>query len=74
MNVAYIGSQSLSVAAKLGIADLLVDGPRNVESLAAATGTHEPSLYRVMRLLAAADPVFSLTLRLPARPCGRRGR
>ena len=47
-------SQALCLAAKLGIADLLNDGPRHAKDLAAATGTHAPSLNRVMRLLANA--------------------
>ena len=46
--------QSISVAAKLGIADLLSDQPRTAAELAASTGTHEPSLYRVLRMLASA--------------------
>ena len=40
------------VVAKLGVADLLKDGPKSVEELANATQTHAPSLYRVMRALA----------------------
>jgi SAM-dependent methyltransferase len=48
-------SRAVYVAAKLGIADLLADGPASAEELARATGTHEPSLYRVLRLLAALD-------------------
>ncbi|HEY1004506.1 MAG TPA: methyltransferase [Streptosporangiaceae bacterium] len=48
-------SRAVYVAAKLGIADLLADGPASSEELARATGTHEPSLYRVLRLLAALD-------------------
>ena len=48
-------TQCIYVAAKLGIADLLQDGPRRSEELAQATGTHAPSLYRVMRLLTAVD-------------------
>ncbi len=44
-------TQSISVAARLGIADLLKDGPKSVEELATATDTHAPSLYRVMRAL-----------------------
>ena len=48
-------SQALSVAAKLGIADLLRDGPLACSSLAIATRTHEGSLYRVMRALASVD-------------------
>jgi hypothetical protein len=44
-------TQCMYVAAKLGIADLLKDGPRTSEELAQVTGTHAPSLYRVLRLL-----------------------
>ncbi len=42
-------AQMVYVAAKLGIADLLEDGPRHYDELAAATGTHAPSLYRLLR-------------------------
>ena len=48
-------TQCIYVAAKLGIADLLKDGPRKSEDLAQTTGTHAPSLYRVLRLLTAVD-------------------
>ena len=48
-------TQCIYVAAKLGIADLLKDGPRTSEELAQVTGTHAPSLYRVLRLLTAVD-------------------
>jgi len=34
----FLVSRALHVAAELGIADLLVEGPRNVGSLAGATG------------------------------------
>jgi len=44
-------STALSLAAELGIADLLADGPRSNDQLAQATATHAPSLYRVLRLL-----------------------
>jgi O-methyltransferase domain/Dimerisation domain len=47
--------QCIYVAAKLGIADLLKDGPMSSEELAKATGTHAPSLYRVLRLLTAVE-------------------
>ena len=47
--------QCIYVAAKLGIAGLLKDGPRSSEELAKATGMHAPSLYRVLRLLTAVD-------------------
>ncbi len=43
----------ISVAAELGIADLVKEGPRNIEDLALRTGTHSDSLYRVMRMLAS---------------------
>ena len=46
-------SQAVYVAAKLGIPDLLADGPRNGADLAGATGTNAHSLSRVLRLLAA---------------------
>ena len=47
-------SHALYLAAKLGIAELLNDGPRHAIELAEATATHAPSLKRVMRLLASA--------------------
>jgi ubiquinone/menaquinone biosynthesis C-methylase UbiE len=45
------------VVAKLGIADLINDGPRTADELAAATSTHAPSLFRVLRALAAVGVV-----------------
>jgi SAM-dependent methyltransferase len=53
-------SRAIYVAAKLNIADLLADGPRRFEDLAAATGTHGPSLNRLLRMLASAG-VFAET-------------
>src|ERR1700686_682259 len=44
-------SRALYVAAKLGIPDLLRDEPKNSADLAQSTGTHVPSLYRVLRAL-----------------------
>jgi hypothetical protein len=46
-------SRCVYAVAELGIADLLADGPLSSSELAAATGTHGPSLYRVLRVLAA---------------------
>ncbi len=57
MIVGYRLSQALHVAAKLGIADLLAEGPRRAEDLAEVTGSHPSSLYRVLRLL-ASEGVF----------------
>ena len=53
-------SRAVYVAAKLGIADLLKDGPRCIADLAAVTHSHAPSLHRLMRLLASAR-VFAET-------------
>jgi SAM-dependent methyltransferase len=39
----------------LGVADHLTEGPRSVEELAEATGTHAPSLYRALRALACKE-------------------
>jgi hypothetical protein len=52
MMMGYRVTQLIYVAAKLGIADLLGNGPRSVGEMARATGTHERSLYRVLRALA----------------------
>lgn len=64
----YWVSQAIYVAAKLGIADLLAEGPKKTADLAAATQTHPASLYRLLRALTAAgiftegeDTQFSLT-------------
>jgi hypothetical protein len=77
MVTGYYVSQAVYVAAKLGIADLLADGPRHHGDLAKATGTHAPSLNRVLRLLASVgvlteedDGHFALT---PIGACLRSG-
>jgi O-methyltransferase domain/Dimerisation domain len=61
-------ARAISVAAELGIADALKDAPKQVEELAAATSTHAPSLYRLLRALASVgifaeieDRRFTLT-------------
>ena len=46
-------SQMVLVAAKLGLADLITDQPKTAAELAQASGTHVPSLYRVLRGLAS---------------------
>jgi O-methyltransferase domain/Dimerisation domain len=46
-------SQAVYVAAKLGIADLLKSETLTVAELAEKTGTHERSLYRLLRCLAS---------------------
>lgn len=64
----YWHTQAIYVAAKLGIADLLADGPRSADELAGPTGTLPRPLYRLLRALAglgifAEDDLgrFSLT-------------
>jgi len=45
-------TQGIAVAAELGIADLLTQGPLTTEELAARTATHSGALYRLLRALA----------------------
>jgi O-methyltransferase domain/Dimerisation domain len=61
-------THSIYAAAKLGIADLLTDGPRNTEELASLAAVDPPSLYRLLRALASvgvfteiAPATFALT-------------
>jgi hypothetical protein len=46
-------AQAIYVAAYLGLADLLAAGPRTSAELAEETGTHVPSVYRLLRALAS---------------------
>lgn len=64
----FFPAQVLHAVARLGIADELAGGARTVAELAAATGTDEPSLYRLLRSAAslglvagAGDGRFGLT-------------
>ena len=64
----YQVSQALHVAAALGVADQLKDGPKPYYEVARACGAHPASLYRLLRALAAVgvfhesgDKEFSLT-------------
>ncbi len=68
MIAGFKSTQAIYVAAKLGLADLLVDGPKSTETLAAETGVQGFPLYRVLRALASkgifretADGTFALT-------------
>lgn len=61
-------SRGIYIAAELGLADLLIEGPRSTEELAAATGVDADALYRILRALASvgifaecADGRFELT-------------
>src|SRR5262245_61179269 len=61
-------TQLIYVAAKLGIADQLTEGPKRVDELASATAVDPTALYRVLRALAShgifaetGDCAFALT-------------
>ena len=53
MATGYYVSQAIYAVTKLGIADLLSDGPRRPDELAKAAGTKDDALRRVLRLLAS---------------------
>lgn len=64
----YRLTQALYVVAKLEIADRLVEGPKDADSLAQEVGAHPDRLFRVLRALASfgvltldAERRFSLT-------------
>jgi hypothetical protein len=64
----HLLEQALHVAAVLGVADLLADGPRATNALADATGSNAAALLRVLRVLASLgvfiemdEAVFALT-------------
>jgi hypothetical protein len=56
----YQASQAIHVAATLGIADLLAEASLTSDDLAAATGTHPPTLYRLLRALASVEVLHEL--------------
>ena len=53
-------TQCIRVAAELGIADLVKNGPKRVDDLAAETSSHAGALHRVLRALASVG-IFSET-------------
>ena len=73
----YLTTQLLYVAAKLGVADVLADGPRTGPEIAAAVGADPDRLTRMLRGLALDDVLaededgrFALT---PVGECLREG-
>jgi hypothetical protein len=60
MMTSYWISQAIYVAAKLGIADLVQNGPVRHETLAVASASDAPSLYRLLRALASVG-IFAET-------------
>jgi hypothetical protein len=68
MLAGHVIAQSLHLLALLGIPDLIESGHRDLEDLAAVTGTHPPSLHRMLTTLASlgvltetAEGQFGLT-------------
>jgi len=64
----YWKTQAVYCMAKLGLADLLAEGPKGSDALAQATETHPPSLSRLLRglvslglLMQEEDGQFALT-------------
>ena len=54
----FARSRAIAVAAQLGVADQLKDGPKSAEEIAPAIGAHPRSLYRLLRAL-AGEGIFS---------------
>ena len=68
MGVGHYHSRALGLVAKLGLADLLKDAPRDARELAKSLDLNAPALNRVLRLLASvgvfeeqASGAFALT-------------
>ena len=55
MITGLVYTHAVFVASELGIADLLIDGPRSVDDIARATDTHAESLYRLLRMRAGEE-------------------
>ena len=69
MTQGLIIHQALYSAAKLGVADLLKDGPQTCSDLARTLKVNESALYRVLRLL-ASQSVF--VEKVPSDLCKHR--
>ncbi len=55
MATGHFRSQAIYVAAKLGIADILKDGPKTVAEISKVTKAPVDSLYRLLRALASVE-------------------
>ena len=53
MGMGFIPARALYLAAKLGLADYLADGPKSAAEIAGPMGVHERSLHRLMRMLSS---------------------
>jgi hypothetical protein len=56
----YLVTQMLAVAARLGVADVLADGPRTSAEIADAVGADPRALHRVLRNLAVEEVLEEL--------------
>jgi ubiquinone/menaquinone biosynthesis C-methylase UbiE len=56
----YLTTQLLYVVAKLGVADVLAEGPQSAEANAERVGAHPPSLSRMLRALVLEDVLEEL--------------
>lgn len=54
MIVGHMVCRGIYVAAKLGVADILAEGPQTAGKIAAKTGTEPESLYRLLRALSSS--------------------
>nr|AHE14775.1 EspM-like O-methyltransferase [uncultured bacterium] len=61
MSEGFGATRAVQLAAELGVADLLADGPRSSDDLARATGTHPGALYRLLRALAGVGVFTEVT-------------
>ena len=71
-------SQPIHAAATLGLADLLADGPRQIDELAESAGVLPDPLYRLLRCLASVG-IFRETeahtfANTPMSTCLQQGR
>lgn len=57
LSLGYVMGQAMHAAAKLNIPDAMADEPRSVDDIARRTGTHAPSLRRLLRTLASGGIV-----------------
>lgn len=67
LTVGALVSQAISVMARLGVADTLASGPRQVDEIAGLVGAHGSALYRMLRALGDVGVVAELENRQFAR-------
>lgn len=66
----FVVSRALQVAAELGVADALADGPKKCDALAREVGAHKDMLNRLLRALASVGVFEQLTDgRITNTPC-----